>query len=245
MIDLSSTLFQLECGPLSDRRLLFFNLPINRLQGNSILVSYTGGIDSALMLYLLAKLNNNQSIPYFIQPLVIDNRLGSNEDPQNKFAATITEVWPRIPDTINSFRKTFPNSQILPLIKRTGDPSLDRSSQIEQTVLKEFKEGQYSFIYSGINEIPGVPECPGGVDRSSIKKVPLPWKVPFLKLKKTHIMDIIIQLDAFEIFKLCTKCVHHTSLEEVCSGFNCRERWWALRTLQREDIIVKYFLNQT
>lgn len=245
MIDLSSTIFQLKCGPLSDRRLLFFNLPINRTLGNSILVSYTGGIDSALMLYLLAKLNNNQSIPYFIQPLVIDNRLGSSTDPYNKFADTITEVWPRIPDTINSFRKTFSNSQILPLIKRTGDPSLDRSSQIEQTVLKEFKEGGYEFIYSGINDIPGVPECPGGVDRSHIKVVRLPWKLPFLRLKKTHIMDIIIQLEAFEIFELCTKCVHHTSLEEVCSGFNCRERWWALRTLQREDLIVKYFLNQS
>ena len=245
MIDLSGTIFQLRCGPLSDRRLLFFNLPINRTLGNSILVSYTGGIDSALMLYLLAKLNNNQEIPYLIQPIVIDNRLGSNEDPHNKFAATITEVWPRIPDTINFFRKTFPNSQILPLIKRTGDPSLDRSSQIAQTVLKEFKEGGYKFIYSGTNENPSDLECPGGPNRRLVQSVKGPLKVPFLKLKKTHIMDIIIQLEAFEIFKLCTKCVHHTSLEEVCSGFNCRERWWALRTLQREDLIVKYFLNQS
>jgi hypothetical protein len=236
--------FQLECGPSLDRRLMIFDLPDNNVQGNSILVSYTGGIDSALLLYLLAKLNNEQSIPYFIQPLVIDNRLGSADDPNNKFAAAITEIWPRIPDTIKSFQKTFSNSQILPLIKRTAHPKIKQTAQIGIAIQRVYRTGNYQYIYSGTNENPSDLECPGGPSRRPIEFVKDPLKVPFLTLKKTHIMDIIIQLGAFEIFELCTKCVHHTSLEEVCSGFNCRERWWALRSLQREDLIVKYFLNQ-
>jgi hypothetical protein len=239
--------YELECGTDDDRRFLHIELPVNTVNGNSILVSYTGGVDSALLLYLLAKLNNDQLIPYFIQPLVIDNRLGSSDDPNNKFAAGITEVWSRISDTIKFFQKIFPNSQILSLIKKTANPSLIHRLQIEQAIRQFYDDGNYQYIYSGINEIPSESECPGGPIHanlpSSISKVPHPWKIPFLNLQKTHIMDVIIQLGALEILELCTKCIHHTSLEDKCSGFNCRERWWALSKLDRKDLIIKYFLK--
>ena len=49
-------------------------------------------------------------------------------------------------------------------------------------------------------------------------------------------------MNVLEILQLCTKCFHHTSLEDKCTAFNCRERWWALSKLDRTDLIVKYFL---
>jgi PP-loop superfamily ATP-utilizing enzyme len=239
--------YELTCGPSDDRRTLRLELPINPLDGNSILVSYTGGIDSALLLYLLAKLNNNQAIPYLIQPLVIDNRLGSADDPNNKFAAGITETLPRIPDTIKSFSKTFPNSRILDLIKSTADPTVVQRLQIGPAVRRVYNQGNYQYIYSGINESPSEEECWGGPHHANLPasadEIPHPWKIPFLKLQKTHIMDIIIQLGAFEILRLCTKCSGHTSLEDKCCAFNCRERWWALNKLNRSDLIVEYFLK--
>lgn len=243
----SVTSYEVECGPELDRRTFRMELPVNTVYGNSILVSYTGGVDSALLLYLLAKLNNDQKIPYLIQPLVIDNRLGSADDPNNKFAHSITEVLTRIPDTIKFFQKTFPNSRILPLIKKTADPTVIQILQIGPAVRKSYDEGNYQSIYSGINESPSESECPGASIHanlpSSISKIPHPWKIPFFNLKKTHIMDIIIQLGVFEILELCTKCTHHTSLDDKCSAFNCRERWWALNELDRKDLIIKYFLE--
>ena len=240
-------IYELECGTYTDRRMLHITLPVNTVNGNSILVSYTGGVDSALLLYLLAKLNNDQLIPYFIQPLVIDNRLGSSDDPNNKFASGITEVWPHISDTIKFFQKTFPNSNILPLIRRTADPTVTQRLQIGPAVRKFYDEGNYQYIYSGINEVPSELECSGGPNHanlpSSISEIPHPWKIPFLKLQKTHIMSIIIQMNVLEILQLCTKCVHHTSINDKCIGFNCRERWWALSKLDRKDLIVKYFLK--
>ena len=239
--------YELECGTDTDRRLLHVTLPVNTVNGNSILVSYTGGVDSALLLYLLAKLNNEQTIPYFIQPLVIDNRLGSADNPNNKFERGITEIWARISDTIKFFQKTFPNSNILPLIKRTADPLKIQRLQIAPAIRKVYDEGDYQYIYSGVNESPSESECPGGSNHanlpSSISEIPHPWKIPFLKLKKTHILDIIIQMNVLEILQLCTKCFHHTSLEDKCTAFNCRERWWALSKLDRTDLIVKYFLK--
>jgi PP-loop superfamily ATP-utilizing enzyme len=240
-------MIELECGPLFDRRNLILEFPVNTVNENSILVSYTGGVDSALLLYLLAKLNSSQTIPYIIQPLVIDNRLGSADDPNNKFANGITEVWSRISDSIKFFQNTFPNSNIFPLIKRTADPTVIQRLQIGSAVRKVYDEGNYQYIYSGINEIPSESECPGGPIHanlpSSIFEIPHPWKIPFFNLQKTHIMDIIIQLDALEILELCTKCIHHTSIEDKCTGFNCRERWWALSKLDRKDLIIKYFLK--
>lgn len=162
----NNLIFELECGPFDDRRTLHLELPVNTVNGNSILVSYTGGVDSALLLYLLAKLNDDQSIPYFIQPLVIDNRLGSADNPNNKFECGITELWPRIPDTIRFCQNTFPNSNILPLIKRTADPKVIQKLQIGPAVRKFYDEGNYKYIYSGINEIPSESECPGGPIRA-------------------------------------------------------------------------------
>jgi hypothetical protein len=245
---MDNLVFELECGPVDDRRTLRLELPVNTVNGNSILVSYTGGIDSALLLYLLAKLNNDQDIPYLIQPVTIDNRLGSADDPTNKFSMTITELWPRISDTIKSYRMTFPNSRILDLIKHTADPAVIQRFQIGPAVRKCYNQGNYQYIYSGINEGPAESECPGAPNHanlpSSEAEIPHPWKIPFLKLQKTHIMDIIIQLEAFEILELCTKCFNHTSLEDRCQAFNCRERWWALSRLGRTDLITKYFLKK-
>ena len=241
----NNMIFELECGPDNDRRTLKLELPFNNIVENAILVSYTGGVDSALLLYLLAKLNNEQSIPYFIQPIVIDNRLGSADDSTNKFAAGIAEHWPRISDTIRSFSKTFPNSQILPLVKKTADPTKVQTSQIEPAVYSFYKQGNYQRIYSGINEVPGEDEVPGGYVRPSKELIVHPWYAPFYDLKKTHIMDIIIQLDSLEILELCTKCPRHVNLEDnICSSFNCRERWWGLSKLGRQDLITRYFIKR-
>ena len=244
----NNLIFQLECGPINDRRILNMELPVNYISGRSILVSYTGGVDSAFLLYLLAKLNDTQRIPYIIQPVVINNRLGSADDANNKYSCPITESIARIPNTIRYFQKTFTNSQIQNCIRSTADPTKPHSIQIRTCVKSVYNNGKYYLIYSGVNENPTSDECSGGAVRPDVdsfdQKKSHPWRLPFINLKKTHIMDAIIQMNAFEILELCTKCTHHTSLDDTCEAFNCRERWWALNTLDRSDLIVKYFLNE-
>ena len=59
---LTDSEFELECGPEYDRRILQIELPANNSPTNDILVGFTGGMDSCLLLYLLGALNNLQVI---------------------------------------------------------------------------------------------------------------------------------------------------------------------------------------
>ena len=241
----ADTSFQLECGPATDRRILKVTVPGNNNPSNTIMLGLTGGMDSSLLLYLVAALNTTQSVPYFIQPIAIDNRLGSSDDPSNKFGSPITERWSMIPKMINMIRSKIPNSNILDLIKTTADPSLPHNKQISPTMRMIAKQSnryfEYKYIYQGINENP--PEIPSGPIRPEKEPSEL-WKFPFLNLQKTHIVDTIIQLRLEEIFELTSKCPdNHVSLTEDCWFWQCKERRWAFDRLGRQDLGEKYFLN--
>lgn len=239
------TTFQLDCGPSTDRRILTVNVPGNDDPSNTIMVGVSGGMDSSLTLYLVSALNSLQSIPYFIQPVAVDNRLGCSDDPTNKFANSINEYWSSIPKIINFVRSRVPNSNVLDLIKITADPSLRRDHQVSSTLLNLFRKKNcfynYTYMYQGVNENP--PALPNGPVRPNEEPMDL-LKLPLLKLQKTHIVDAIIQLDLIEIFQLTPKCPsNHVSLNESCQVWQCNERRWAFDKLGLHEMGTKYFLN--
>ena len=70
---LHDTNYELECGPEYDRRTLSISLPANDDPRNTLVVGFTAGMDSSLLLYLLGMLNSHQVIPYIILPVIIDS----------------------------------------------------------------------------------------------------------------------------------------------------------------------------
>jgi hypothetical protein len=239
----ADTSFKLWCGPTDDQRMLDITLPANYNPSNTIMLGLTGGMDSSLLLYLVAALNTMQSIPYHIQPVVIDNRLGSSDNPNNKFASPINELWSVIRQMIVLIRDKLPGSNILDLIKASADPQLKHSEQIAPAMLSIFKKKnrhfEYKYIYQAITENP--PELPGGPDRPPAGGV---WIMPLANLQKTHVVDALIQLELQDVIELSSKCPdNHTSLREQCWFWQCNERRWAFDRLGRQDLGEKYFLN--
>jgi hypothetical protein len=71
--------YELECGK-NDSRTLRLRLPGNQLSENTIIVSVSADLRSAVLLYLLSALNSYQHIPYFILPITIGNHTKKDID---------------------------------------------------------------------------------------------------------------------------------------------------------------------
>jgi prolyl 4-hydroxylase len=243
---LVDTTFELEVGPDNDRRLMKIELPANDAPENTIVVGFTGGMDSALLLYILGALNSQQSIPYFIKPVIITSGNGS---------LTGEAIGDSTYDAENmlSLIRSKINGNILNLTGYPGPKYLHPWKQISpglQNFYRDFtgarKHINNIFLFAGDNEIPGddTPISGGPIRRTSV----LPYiKMPFFNLKKYHIVDAIIKLGLEDIFKVTPKCEtnHKTLIDDIgCSNWHCRERRWAFTMINKNDLGIKYFIDK-
>ena len=244
------TVFELECGPSHNRRTLKVNLPANTVPNNTILVAFTGSIDSSLLLYILATLNNLQTMPYNLQPIVVNNLRGSLDDSENSFRYPIIEDWGKMPLMINLIREKANSGHILNLVTKVASNTVPRNKQIGEglfsTYISQFTERfvKYEYIYSGSNESPPVGAIAPRPFSTQTPK--FPWVMPFLNLQKSHIVDAIIQLNLEDFFKTTSICRrNHTSLDEHCNLFwQCNERRWAFKELNKVELGMHYLCNK-
>lgn len=249
---LTDSEFELECGPEYDRRILQIELPANNNPTNSILVGFTGGMDSCLLLYLLGALNNLQVIPYRIVPVCLNNNeckdtvpLLGQEDWDNvklmrdiifnKIDGNITKVI-RFPAPVGSISKNFTGKGL----KRFFDKEYD---------LDIFRFRNFSYIYTGANE--PIKDDTDKRWENAYKPTTLsddallPFKLPFRNLLKYHIVDAIIQLGLEEIFENSSVCsINHSSLDDCCISYQCNERRWGFSKLGKDLLGNKYLLNK-
>lgn len=240
-------IYELTCGPADDLRKLRIELPANRIPGNTIIVGFTAGMDSSLLLYLLVQLNKLQKIPYHIQPVIIHNRRGSADVPNRKHADPIIEDWASLVPMLELIRKKT-NGKIWDTLMHVASPTVPREDQKKQAMwdfyLRQFGHRfyKYSYIYIGSNQNPtdeGFPEGPKRVSKASA-----PWMIPFINLEKSHVVDALLQLGCEDIIAASPKCpVHHTTLDEHCDAWQCMERRWAFKRINKVEVGTRHFLQ--
>jgi len=220
----------LLCGPATDQRLLTISIPENTNPLNTILVGFTGGIDSSLLLYLLVKLNLEQKIPYVIQPITVTSTLGSSGPP-------IFEQWQYIPMAIE-FIKSKHNYPINDSIFFSGNPSLSLTHQILQIYSRITKNNKNKFLFVGDTEHPmNMPVDYARNFSPKNKKVMQPFK----NLNKSHIVDALFKLDLEDMLDVLPRCFYiHKYKNSMCVNFFCNERRWAYSLLNRHDLIDKF-----
>ena len=187
------------------------NFSVELTKTHGILLS--GGIDSAILLYLLIK--SNPLIQ--IQPFTINKRDGAYlyADP--------------IIDHFNSkFNLSIPKTIVV------GDPTVHHRQQSTTAVREIFEKYPVDYLYIGLNknppELANLPGAPHRSTRSTDPRIVF----PFVDLYKHHILEFMYangQEDLIDITHSCTEQQHGRCNQ--C--WQCTERAWAFKQLAKTD----------
>ena len=195
----------IECGPAHDRRTLNFTLPPVRRLG----VFVSGGIDSALLYYLVLLEKQQTQHAGDITPLVIFRKEGS----QN-FA----------PPIINQINQMF---GINTKFKRLGNTTLPEPEQVASAAKQAFYLLWLETVYIGV--ISNRPEHQIGFDPIPVPEVDS-VQTPLKHLEKSHIIDLYRSLRIEHLLDMTFSC--DQSDRQACGTCNgCRERAWGFSQL--------------
>jgi diphthamide synthase (EF-2-diphthine--ammonia ligase) len=197
-----------NCGTANDIRSLDILLPETP---SKIGVFVSGGIDSAILYYILNLENKNQI--HEIIPLSIMRKEGS------KYFSHL--VVAHINEELG-----------LPIIKPmiVGKPNLPDDQQVRSGVMEAFQKS-FDFVYVGVIEqlamhMIGWENIPANETEK--------FKTPLAKLNKSHIIDLVTNLNQQSLFNITHSCSkYELGRCNACNG--CNERAWAFEQLNYKD----------
>lgn len=198
------------CGPDTDKRNIRINLPQEK---SKIGVLISGGIDSAILYYILLLENKLRNNPHEILPISIMRAEGS-------------EYFSKL--VVASINEKFK----LPNIEATivGDPTLPDDQQVKSGVDDALELG-FNLVYAGVIEqqeehmIGWIPPPSGETKR---------FKTPFKNINKTHIIELVTKFKQEDLFYITHTCnVYKVGRCHRCNG--CNERAWGFEQLGLTD----------
>lgn len=221
---------KIECGPKHDKRILNFILPVYpdtiaksvlniycKIHGISrnykIGVLVSGGIDSALLYYLLLYENQFLKKKFEITPYTILRKEGS-KNYAIKVINYINSIFNIPCHTLNV----------------VGDATLSEFQQVESGAIEVLLFND--FLYTGIIE--ARPEHSINWIRHKFSET-FRKKYPLLHLQKSHVIDLIYTLSLEPIFQITHSCaVNEITPCLECNG--CRERKWGFLELDKTPV---------
>jgi len=231
---------------------LVFTLPGNDDPMNSIIVGFTGGMDSCLLLYILGALNNCLEIPYIIQPICVTGNLIEDDNKVNENSHNVQLMCNLIREKvggnikklyeINCPKGTKREMQVFAGIHRWYTKSQDLYKYNE---LHNFlRTRNHKFVYVATNKFPDDGDSRWNVNWKRWDKPSNIFFQPFAKLLKTEILELIYELELEFILENTANDCEHSSLDDVCEYFQCNERRWAFKMLNKHDDGIKYFCQK-
>jgi hypothetical protein len=196
-----------------DPRAVLIELPEEKKR---IGVMLSGGADSALLLYMIAKEQFLHNADHDIIPLTIARSDG----------AVLYS-----PGIVNYVNKFF--GMNIPQPVQIGKPDLPHKDVVRLGVVAAFAKHKLDYVYLGETQLPPDPVLgvyPVRSQQSPHQQVIL----PFVGLYKTHVIDMYYTLRQEELLKLTHSCTERT-IWRCDECFNCSERAWAFNKLNRTD----------
>ncbi len=200
----------IECGPAYDRRPVRVELPA---EPKTLGIFVSGGIDSAILYYMMLLENQKMGNIHKIVPLTVLRKEGSKH-----FAKLVVAhmIW--------HFNLHYVETTIV------GDPSLPEIEQVKSGVHEAFDKG-IDIAYTGLIE---------QLPMHMVDWTPIPYqessrfKAPFKKLNKSHIIDLCVQHQQEGLFYITHSCAAWEITRcKTCNG--CNERQWAFDQLEKID----------
>jgi hypothetical protein len=176
-------------------------------------IMLSGGLDSAVLLYLLISQNNQIKI----QPFTIDKVDGS---------------MMYVNSIIGHFNKKFNLS--IPHTIKVGDPTLHHRLQSKSAVKDIFKNYNIDILFNAINQNPkelsNLPGAPLRDTKSDNPKIVF----PFVNLLKTDILKIMFDNDQGDIAEITHSCTEQ-KVGRCGKCWQCTERSWAFSQIKKSD----------
>lgn len=187
------------------------SIEIDPMLNYGILLS--GGLDSALLLFLLIKSELNIKIQPFTIP---------------KFDGSVLYANPIIEHFNKNFDVNIPRTIVV------GDPTGHHSLLNKIATRQIFSNYKIDILFNALNKVPNELMLDNSYPRrpssSTDKKVVL----PFIELFKTHIVDFMFEYEQQELMKLTHSCTEERFRRcKVC--WQCKEREWAFSQLGQID----------
>lgn len=173
----------------------------------------SGGIDSAILLYLLIKVNPNIQI----QPFTI-----AKTDGAYLYADPI----------IDHFNKKF--NLMIPQTIVVGDPTVYHRLQSTTAVREIFEKYPVDYLYIGLNQNPpelaNLPGAPVRDTKSTNPQIIL----PFVDLYKHNILEFMYDNNQEDLIDITHSCTEQ-SVGRCNQCWQCTERAWAFEKLNKID----------
>jgi hypothetical protein len=196
----------ITCGLDGDKRKLNLKLPKSSAK---IGIFVSGGIDSAILYYLLLLENKIAKNIHTIVPIVILRKEGSKY-----FSKPV----------ISAVNQSHGLEPVEPLIM--GDTSLPEEEQVKSGVHQAHREG-FDLVYVGVIE---------QLPQHMVNWQPIPhketdnFKTPFRDLNKSHVIDLVRIFKQEHLFSITHSCaVSEIDRCNICNG--CNERSWGFEQL--------------
>lgn len=207
-----------------DNTEITFNLEENKNYG----MMMSGGIDSAILLYLILKTYQERGWEPRIQPFTMRKN--------NESSASATRM-------LEYISTQFPGYYIPPTTE-VGDPNTHHRLQ-GVAAWKEIKERfpEVDFVFYGSNKVPpwdysnwekdefGLPR--GRPQRSSGEGGIV--YLPFLNIYKYHTVDLVYENGQEKMFEIARSCTQRLTGPRCGICFQCREREWGFSYFKKVD----------
>jgi hypothetical protein len=197
------------CGPVDDNRII--NIELSSIP-ETIGVFVSGGLDSAILYYLIIEENLKLGNIHTILPLTVARKEGSKY-----FSRAVV-------DYVHQYFN-LPKANIL----NVGDNTVYEPYQVTTGINDAVNIG-CDKVFLGL--ITQLPEHTVGWVRPSFRETPF-FRAPFLHAKKSHIVDIISKVNQEGIFYITHSCDYELGRCNVCNG--CNERSWGFETMNLVD----------
>lgn len=175
----------------------------------------SGGIDSAVLLYLLIK--SNPSIN--IQPFTIDKTDGAG-----LYADPIIDHFNR------KFKLSIPHTIFV------GDPTVYHRDQSKTAVIDIFtNHTDIEYLFIGINQNPPALADDEHAPKRDTKSTHSKIIFPFVEVYKDAILQFMYDNNQQDLLELTHTCTEQ-SVGRCNQCWQCRERMWAFKQLDKIDI---------
>ena len=213
----------LNTGPNHDERTVVIPFPSG--ENKKLLVSVSGGADSAILLYLLAKHNKETKLGHQITTFTVNKVDGAEIHAKNVIQWVTSKLEVSIQSMIVDVDHSLPHN----LVVNTPLRAQIRTNVFDMVYIGENKIPPIEFPFGEENSFPGLAPRRKGNSANNGKV-----SLPFFDMYKYHTIDLYFRHNVTELLEFTHSCTERSVGRcNVC--WHCCERKWAFRELGRED----------